>query len=257
MGFPRARGIGPWTASGAVVELTVVIPALNESSVLPLCLDSVREQAPGPAEIIVVDGGSTDGTARSAEAAGARVVFSERGRGAQLHAGALASRSRNLLFLHADTRLPPGALALVDRALRRPGVEGGRFRVRFEHRHVVLKLIELLSRLAWIPSGDSALFVSRRTYLRIGGFENVPLFEDMRFFRRLRNAGRVQILSASVTTSCRRFCRRGPFRQLVLNTVLVLAHRLGVHPRTLAAWYGSAQGHTGGPPCSHHRGGSR
>jgi rSAM/selenodomain-associated transferase 2 len=217
----------------------VILPVLDEALHLPRVLADLAGQVPAPREILAVDGGSTDGTRGVAEAGGARVLTAARGRGPQLRAGARAAVGEILFFLHADTRLPPGALGMVERVLAGE-VVGGRFRVRFPHPHPVLDLLSLLSRLpwAWASFGDAGCFVAREVYERTGGFEEIPLFEDVRFHRRLRKAGPTCVLPVSVTTSCRRFCECGPGRQLLLNAMLVTGHRLGVSPARLAAWYG-------------------
>jgi len=211
------------------VRVSVIIPTLNEASEIPSTLRSLLSQHPRPAELIVADGGSTDDTLGAAEVGGARVVHSRPGRGRQLHAGATVATGKALLFLHADTRLPDGALRAIERALEDPRVVGGRFRLRYPHRHPVLGIIAFFSRFpwTWTSYGDSGFFVRRSVYGEIGGFEDIPLLEDSRFFGRLRKAGKVRVLPLTVVTSCRRFCRRGPLRQLLSNILLVLRYWTG------------------------------
>ncbi len=211
------------------MDVSIIIPALDEATSLPATLDSLGNQQPAPVEIMVVDGGSTDATREIARDRGARVIESPPGRGRQLHTGAGAARGSVLLFLHADTILPPGALFVMHGLLTDPGTVGGRFRLSFPHRHPVLDMIAFLSRLpwTWTSYGDSAFFVRREIYHRIGGFEDVPLLEDVRFYRALKKRGRVHVIPAPVVTSCRRFCRRGPLRQLIENIGLVASHSAG------------------------------
>ena len=211
------------------MDVSIIIPTLDEATSLPATLDSLRDQQPAPVEIMVVDGGSTDETREIARDRGARVIESPPGRGRQLHTGASAARGTVLLFLHADTMLPPGAFSAMLGLLTDPGTVGGRFRLSFPHRHPVLDMIAFLSRLpwTWTSYGDSAFFARRETYHRTGGFEDVSLLEDVRFYRALKKQGRVLVIPAPVVTSCRRFCRRGPLRQLIENIGLVASHSAG------------------------------
>jgi rSAM/selenodomain-associated transferase 2 len=218
--------------------VSVIVPTLEEDTRIEGTLRDLLAQDPAPREVIVVDGGSKDGTAsRAAACQGARVLDSKAGRGRQLDLGARSARGSVLLFLHADTRLPSGALRRVEETAA--SVVGGRFRVRFPHRHPVLRLSEACSRFPFpfTSFGDSAFFVRRDVYLRMGGFEPIPLFEDVRFFRRLRREGPVCVLPEAVTTDCRRFCEEGPWRRLGENALLFLAHRAGVSPARLHAHY--------------------
>jgi hypothetical protein len=127
----------------------------------------------------------------------------------------------------------------VEDALQDPGVVGGKFRLAFDHRHPVLDGIAFFSRFrfGWTSFGDAAFFTTREAYRGTGGFETIPLFEDQRFFRRLKAEGRTRVLPLAVTTSCRRFCERGPLRQLTRNVGLFLLHRAGVPPARLADRY--------------------
>lgn len=229
----------PGPSSRGRTRVSVVVPAFDEAAGIAEALAAIGAQEPPAREVLVVDGGSGDGTPEVARRAGARVLTARRGRGIQLHTGARAAGGDILLFLHADTRLPRGAMAAVEAALGDPAVVGGKFRLRFEHRHPVLGAVAFGSRLpwAWASYGDAATFVRRDVYERMGGFEDVPLFEDHRFFARLRREGRIRVLPLEVTTSCRRFCRRGPLRQLLENAALLAGHALGASPRRLADRY--------------------
>lgn len=231
----------------AVPELSVIIPVLNEATAIGPCLDAVERQ-PGPSrEVLVVDGGSRDDTVRRARAAGVRVLRSAPGRGVQLSAGTVRARGRGFVFLHVDTRLPARGLEAIAGALA-GGAAGGKFPIRYVHRHAVLRALQVCSHRpwSWCSFGDAALFADRNAYARAGGFEPVPLFEDVRFYGRLRATGPVRVLPEPVITSCRRFCRGGVWRQLGRNGLLFTAHALGAEPAALARFYDGPQtGDTG------------
>lgn len=224
--------------------LSVVIPTWREEGRVG---DAIRSAwAAGADEVVVCDGGSDDGTVAEALAAGAeiRTVIpgtTVRGRGVQLNAGAAACSGEVLLFLHADSRLPATAAARVRRALVDPGVAGGRFDVRLDHGGLLLRTVEGMinfrSRHTGIHTGDQAIFVRRAVFDRLGGFEPIPLFEDVRFSRRLARAGRVVALRDRVTTSARRWLERGTWRTIVLMWRLRAAHACGADPKELATRY--------------------
>lgn len=220
----------------AVALLSVVIPALDEEGRVGDAVRSVRDDA----EVIVVDGGSCDGTRAAAETAGASVIASARGRGAQLAAGARAARGEWLVFLHADTRLEPGwAGALRDLP---PSVVGGAFRFALDGSRGAYRWLEagvaLRCRLFRLPYGDQGLFARRSAYDRIGGFRPLPLMEDVDFVRRLGHAGPLAFLRIRAFTSPRRFERRGPLRTSLRNVGLLALYAAGARPDRLARWYG-------------------
>jgi len=228
--------------AGAATSVSVVIPALDEAAHILACLGSVEVQ-PVHVETIVVDGGSTDDTSAIAEAAGATVLRSPRGRGTQLNAGARAALGEILLFLHADTVLHPDALAGVRAALADESVVGGTFTLRFDRGGPLLHIYACCTRLPFrlFHYGDQGIFVRRATFELVGGFREWPLMEDVDFLARLRAAGRTVIVPLPVTTSARRFARHGIVRQQLRNAALVLLFHLGVAPVRLAAWYGKGR----------------
>jgi rSAM/selenodomain-associated transferase 2 len=216
--------------------LSVVIPALNEEGRVADAVRSVRDDA----EVIVVDGGSTDGTRAAAAAAGATVMTSVCGRGAQLAAGGAAARGDWLVFLHADTRLQAGwAQAL--RALP-PEVVGGAFRFALDPPRPAYRWLEagvaLRCRLFRLPYGDQGLFARRAAYSRVGGFRPLPLMEDVDFVRRLARAGRLAFPSVRAFTSARRFERRGVLATSLHNLRLLALYSAGRAPERLARLYG-------------------
>jgi len=219
------------------MKISVVIPALNEAEQIVSCLDSIKTQH-GEFEVIVVDGGSIDGTVDLAGAQ-ARVIRSEKGRGVQMNSGARHCTGEVLLFLHADTRLPPEGLLFLERALADPRIVGGTFRLRFDDRTFLLRLIAFFTRFKcrYFHYGDQGIFVRRSVFEHLKGFAEIPLMEDVDFLRRLSKRGRLALLRQSVTTSGRRFMEHGIVRQQLLNSILVICYLLGAKPHSLIKWY--------------------
>ncbi len=226
------------------MQIAVVIPALDEVDRIQDAIESAR--APD-VEIVVVDGGSRDGTPEKARAGGARVVESVRGRARQLAAGAAATSAEALLFLHADTRLPAGWAPAVAGALADPRVAGGAFGFRFEREEEGrgpgpwLRFVEwgvgVRLALARLPYGDQALFVRRAALDAMGGVPQAPIMEDLDLVRGIRAAGRLAILPLAVRTSARRYRARGPARIGFRNAVALVAWYLGIDRERVASWY--------------------
>jgi rSAM/selenodomain-associated transferase 2 len=220
------------------VRLSVVIPALNEAGGVA---EAVRSAAAGGAEVIVVDGGSADGTPERAVAAGARVLHSSPGRARQLGVGAGEARGEVVLFLHADTLLPSGWSRAVEDALRDPRVAGGCFRLRFDERSAALALVEwgarLRAALLGLPYGDQALFVRRAILERIGGVPQAPIMEDLDLARAVAREGRLAHLPLAVATSARRYRARGVLRTVLRNALAAGAFALGLDRARVATWY--------------------
>lgn len=224
--------------------ISIVIPTWNEADRIQRCLEQF-EHLEGEWEVIVADGGSTDGTPELAESAGARVVRCEtRGRGPQQNAGAEVARGERLLFLHADALLPETAHEWIAYTLMQPGVAGGAFRVRHEAgawhgwRARILRLADLRSRWTRIPYGDQGLFMMATTFHACGGFPSKVLMEDVALVRKLSRVGRIQTVPAEVRVSGRRF-ERGPVRAFLCMNAFPLLDRVGVNPRILARLYGN------------------
>jgi rSAM/selenodomain-associated transferase 2 len=199
--------------------LSVVMPALNEAAGIAATLAALQPLRARGVEIVLADGGSTDGTAQLAAPWVDAVTTSPRGRAVQMNAGAALARADAMLFLHADTRLPPLADVLVLQALA-GGADWGRFDVRIAGRpwmlHVVATLMNLRSRLSGIATGDQAMFITRAAFDRVGGFPVQPLMEDIELSRRLKRMSRPACLRARVCTSGRRWEQRGVWRTIVL-----------------------------------------
>jgi rSAM/selenodomain-associated transferase 2 len=224
-----------------VTRLSIVVPALDEAEGIANALLPLRDLRARGHEVLVVDGGSTDGTPAVAAPLADRVLAAPRGRARQQHAGGAAARGDVLLFLHADTRLPPEADRLVLDGLRRSGRGWGRFDVRLSGRHPLLRLtgrlIALRSRVTGIATGDQAIFVRRDWFQRAGGFPDIPLMEDVALSRTLRRMGPPLCLRARVVTSSRRWEARGMVRTILLMWRLRLAYALGADPHRLAERY--------------------
>lgn len=220
------------------MRISIVVPARNEAAEIEATLASIG--SPGDHEVVVVDGGSQDDTVARATALGARVVPSEPGRARQMNAGAGIAEGDVLLFLHADTWLPPKWDARVREAIGE-GAVAGRFDVDLRGRHPVLRVVgeamNLRSRWSRIYTGDQAIFVRRTVFDEIGGYEEMPLMEDIDLSRRLKTAGPIACLRERVSTSGRRWEERGPFRTIALMWGLRLAYFLGASPQRLARWY--------------------
>lgn len=221
--------------------LSVIIPVLNEAPLVQASAATWKALEAEGAEVLLVDGGSGDGTTALLEQAGLAVLHSERGRGRQLRLGAERARGERLLFLHADTQLPEGALALVQSSLDE-GRCWGRFDVRIAGRSPLLPVVAWAmnwrSRLTGIATGDQALFMTRQAYAQVGGFADQPLMEDIDLSARLRRLGWPACVRPPVCTSGRRWESRGVGRTIVLMWALRLAYALGAPPRLLVRFYG-------------------
>ena len=218
--------------------LSVVIPTLNEAGQLAA---TVRPLLSEPeCEIIIADGGSTDGTTDVAEELGCRVVKANRGRGKQLNAGAALARGEHLLFLHADTRLPESFRSEMQSVLE-TGAIAGAFRFRIDQPGRALRCVEfgtnLRARALQLPYGDQGLFLRSRDFFRIGGFRNWPIMEDFEFCRRLKSSGRIAIANSPARTSGRRWKRLGAIRTTLMNQACLAMYFCGVSPERISRFY--------------------
>lgn len=227
------------------MSLSIVIPALNEAEQIAATLDSLQPLRRRGVEVIVVDGGSSDDTVTVAQNAADRVITAERGRALQMNAGAAVARSEILCFLHADTRLPENADGLIIDGLARARRSWGRFDVRIEGRHPMLRVIATLmnwrSRLSGIATGDQAIFITRSLFEAAGNFPGIPLMEDIALSRQLKVYSRPLCIAHRLTTSGRRWEQHGLWRTVLLMWRLRLAYWLGADPRELATRYARQQ----------------
>ncbi|MCA9063108.1 MAG: TIGR04283 family arsenosugar biosynthesis glycosyltransferase [Planctomycetaceae bacterium] len=223
--------------------LSIIIPVLNEEAELPERLQPLTTLR--HVEVIIVDGGSTDATCRIAEEYGAKVIRCGKGRGRQMNTGAAMARGEVLLFLHADTRLPPDFYSTVWQYVE-SRYSAGAFRLRIDDPRWTYRLVEfganLRSHWRQLPYGDQALFVRSEVFYEMNGFRTWPLLEDLDFAQRLRRRGRIMIASSSATVSARRWRRIGILKATLINQIVIIAYRLGVSPSRLAALYNSDEG---------------
>ena len=222
-------------------RLSIVVPVLDEAEGIVAQLQSLQPLRHRGAELIVVDGGSRDGTAERAGPWADQVLHSEPGRARQMNCGATAASAPVLLFLHADTRLPADADRAIQDGLGARCHQWGRFDVQIDGRSrmlpMVARLMNLRSRWTGIATGDQALFMQRRAFDAVGGFPDQPLMEDIEISRRLGRLSPPLCLRQTVVTSGRRWDRRGPWRTIVLMWRLRLLYWLGVEPERLARLY--------------------
>lgn len=217
--------------------IAVVIPVLNEAPRIGGLLNDLRAQGYG--RVVVVDGGSRDGSEAAAREGGAEVLRGPAGRAAQMNVGAAATDTSVLLFLHADTRLPAGSRQLILDALETPVAVGGCFGLRFDSSLRLLDLYAWFSRFdSRITSfGDQAFFVRRTAFQRSEGFPEWPLLEDVELRRRLKRQGRFVKIPRRVVASSRRFDAEGPIRRQLGNGLILLLHALGAPAHRLKRWY--------------------
>jgi len=222
-------------------ELSIVMPVLDEAPQIVGRLKLLQALRTDGVELIVVDGGSADGTATLAGALADRVLTSARGRAVQMNAGAAASQAPVLLFLHVDTTLPATALQAVLTAVG-AGASWGRSDVRIDGRHPLLRIVERMmnwrSRLTGIATGDQAIFVRREVFENLGGYADLPLMEDIALSSALRRLAPPACLGETVVTSARRWERHGVLRTMLLMWWLRAAYFLGADPARLAMRYG-------------------
>ena len=228
------------------MRLSIVVPVLDEAAGIAAHLAALAPLRANGAEVIVVDGGSADATPDLAEPLADEVIVAPRGRAAQMNAGAARASGDVLLFLHADTRLPPGADRLIAAALAETRGAWGRFDVAIAGRHallpVVARLMNLRSRATGIATGDQAIFVTREAFRSVRGFAEVPLMEDIVLSRALKRISPPACVRERVTTSGRRWEKHGVLRTILTMWRLRLAFFLGADPRALASVYGYRPG---------------
>lgn len=224
-----------------MLTLSIIIPCLNEAGGIVAALERLQPLRRRGVEVIVVDGGSRDGSVALAAPLADRVLTAPRGRASQMNAGAAVAHGELLLFLHADCALPADGDRLIADGLRAGGKRWGRFDIRLAGAHPLLKIVAFMmnwrSRLTGIATGDQGIFVTRGLFADAGGFPAIPLMEDIALSKSLKTFGAPLCLRARITASGRRWDERGVLRTMLLMWRLRLAYFLGADPADLALRY--------------------
>lgn len=223
--------------------LSIIVPVLNEQGQINSLIEHINGQDyDGDFEIIIVDGDPQCGTIKAIRDNSAICITSSKGRARQMNAGAAIARGAILIFLHADTKLPEGALQKISQVLGNPKYIGGAFDLGIDSDKLILKYIAVRasfrSRLNRIPYGDQAIFIRKNYFDKIGGFRDIPLMEDVDLMRRIKKDGKkIHILRDKVITSARRWENEGAVYTTLRNQIIVFLYYLGVSPHKLAKLY--------------------
>lgn len=219
--------------------ISVIIPAYREKDHLNRLLKQIADEK--DTEVIVAVPAGDAVSAATAAPFDVKLVESEKGRGAQLHNGALAAKGNCLLFCHADTVLPEVWRETIIKTMERENVVGGGFRFAIDSPQLKYRMISAGTNLRvavlFLVYGDQALFTSREIYEKVGGFRPLPVMEDVDFVSRLREIGKIVIVDSEIKTSARRWEKEGAFKRTVLNSVMIFLYLIGVSPKRLATFY--------------------
>jgi rSAM/selenodomain-associated transferase 2 len=224
-------------------RFSIIIPVYREAGRIRQTLDSLLINTDrADCEIIVVDGETDPSTLAMVQSKAVRKISSPKGRGIQLNTGAREASGEFLIFLHADTRLPANALEEIDRTMQSKNIVAGAFDLGIDSDRYAFRVIEKIaswrSRLTRIPYGDQAVFIRRDDFRSLGGFQEIPIMEDVELMKRIKKqGGKIHILPNRVRTSARRWEKEGLLYGTMRNWLLVLLYYLGVKPEKLARFY--------------------
>jgi rSAM/selenodomain-associated transferase 2 len=221
------------------MSISIIIPVLNEATNITKTLASIKPQ--NSVEVIVVDGGSDDGTVEIAKLSGVKVISSLPGRAIQMNRGAKVAGGDVLLFLHGDTCLPVGFDVMLCQALLEATTIAGAFALRLAASSWSFRLIEVginwRSLYCHMPYGDQGIFLRKQTFEEIGGFPEMPLMEDFELMRRLKPRGKITIIPVPVVTSARRWLENGIWKTTLINQIIILTYLMGVKTDYIVAQY--------------------
>jgi rSAM/selenodomain-associated transferase 2 len=211
--------------------VSIIVPVLNEAALLDEFLRSFRRLG-GGTEVIVVDGGSSDGSRQIGESLADRVLTATRGRASQMNAGAEIARGEVLWFLHADAEVPPHSIAVIRAALADPRVAGGCFRLRYPRPALIYRVSDSLGNIGvnifGFALGDHGIFCRRCAFLAAGGYPVVPILEDAELYRRLQRAGEMVQLPEKIVSDPRTFEKHGPYRTTLVYLLILALYVYGV-----------------------------
>lgn len=219
-------------------RISMIMPVLNEEGIIE---DTIRSLNDPRLELIVVDGGSRDKTTSIVSRYDVRLIPSIPGRGRQMNHGARCATGDILLFLHGDAKITEKGIDAILKTMEDPLIIGGAFRLAIDSRSPYLSLVafwaNMRSIIFGLPYGDQGIFVRRSAFEEIGGYQDVPIMEDLEFIRRLKRRGKISILGESVSVSSRRWDKEGPIYATFRNLILSALFLLGVSPDRLYKWY--------------------
>ena len=222
-------------------SISIIIPVLNEVGTIAQTISTA--QTGKNVEIIVVDGGSNDGTIEVVKSLNIKLIYSLPGRSIQMNFGAKLATGNILLFLHGDTFLPLNFDEFLREIIVQPNIIAGAFELGIRGKKRSLRIVESIvnwrSRYLQMPYGDQGIFLSAQVFEQIGCFPEIPIMEDFELIRKLRKRGRIGIISKPVLTSDRRWQKLGILKTTLINQVIIIAYLLGLPPKTLAQWYRS------------------
>ncbi len=219
--------------------ISIIVPVLNEEQIIKDFLKQLSLLS-GNFEVIVVDGGSTDQTVQAVSSF-AKVICTNTGRANQMNQGAKVAKGDIFLFLHADTFLPSRAIEAIEKALSNQNIIGGRFKIFLDNKRLIYKIIALginfRDRITSGFTGDQAIFVRKKVFEEMGGFKDFPIMEDLDFARRLKRFGKVVRIPLKVTSSARRWEKKGVLKTIILMWFIRLSYLLGIPPEKLKRFY--------------------